>query len=257
MSAPGTFELLWQQDATALALVRAGDGSLSAGDLRVGTPTEARVLGQHVEARRVDHRELLRLAAAPPALEPGGSARVAFAVAELAHRSVAEGLVHPYLDEDDGTWNAFWGATLDASVTAQLTQLAAALPPAAADAFGGDREETVHDLYPVLVDRIARDRLRAARVRLVRPRGRPTAIERFLEGLTAGETALPPSAGYPALARRLSALDPRRALAPLGGVVAARPAARRAPAGPRRPALAPRRRRPDREPPRLAARGGR
>ena len=162
------------------------------------------MLGRHVEARRVDHRELLRLAAAPPALEPGGSARVAFAVAELAHRSVAEGLVHPYLDEDDGTWNAFWGATLDASVTAQLTQLAAALPPAAADAFGGDREETVHDLYPVLVDRIARDRLRAARVRLVRPRGRPTAVERFLEGLTADEPALPPSAGYPALARRLS-----------------------------------------------------
>ena len=56
----------------------------------------------------------------------------------------------------------------------------------------------------MLVDRIARDRLRAARVNLVRPRSRPTALERFLEGLTADEPALPPSAGYPALARRLS-----------------------------------------------------
>jgi hypothetical protein len=151
MSEAGTFELIWQQDATALAFVRAPDGTLSRGELRVGAPTDARVLGQEVEARRIDHRELLRLAERPPhGYDVGGSARVAFAVAALAERSVTEGLVHPYLDEDDGTWNAFWGATLDASVTAQLTQLAAALPPAGADAFDGDKEETVHDLYPVL-----------------------------------------------------------------------------------------------------------
>ena len=206
MSEAGTFELIWQQDATALAFVRAPDGTLSRGELRVGAPTDARVLGQQVEARRIDHRELLRLAERPPhGYDVGGSARVAFAVAALAERSVTEGLVHPYLDEDDGTWNAFWGATLDASVTAQLTQLAAALPPAGADAFDGDKEETVHDLYPVLVDRIARDRLRAARVRLdSSARGRPTAVDRFLEGLTADETALPPNAGYPSLERRLS-----------------------------------------------------
>jgi superfamily II DNA or RNA helicase len=205
MSAAETFELVWQQDAAAVALVRAVDGSLGPGELRLGTPTEARVAGRLVGARRVGPAELVRLAADPPA-NAGATARALFAVVELADRSVSEGLVHPYLEEDEGVWSAFWGATLDASVTAQLTRLAAALPPAAADAFRGDREATVHDLYPVLVDRLARDRLREAGLRLAPPeQTRRTAAGRFLEGLTAPEQALPPNAGYAALARRLSA----------------------------------------------------
>ena len=211
MSAPGTLELIWQQDATALALLRSGDGSLSAGDLRVGSPTEARLLGRRVEARRVDHRELLRLAAAPessPAARPASPSR---SPTSRTARS-PKGFVHPYLDEDDGTWNAFWGATLDASVTAQLTQLAAALPPAAADAFGGDREETVHDLYPVLVDRIARDRLRAARIRLVRPaaaRPRSSASSRASPPTSPRSRPAPATPPSPAASR----VDARRALA--------------------------------------------
>jgi len=32
------------------------------------------------------------------------------------------------------------------------------LLPVAADAFDGDRDTMVHDLYPVVVDQIARDR---------------------------------------------------------------------------------------------------
>ncbi len=89
---------------------------------------------------------------------------------------------------------------------AALAEIAAALPPVAADAFDGDRDELVHDLYPVVVDRIARDRLRADRVqarRAVVPR-RPSALELFVDGLTAAESVLPPHSGYAALRRQLS-----------------------------------------------------
>jgi hypothetical protein len=64
----------------------------------------------------------------------------------------------------------------------------------------------VHDLYPVLVDQIARDRLQTGRVRLgaTLRNGRPTALELFLDGLSASEPELPRHAGYAALNRRLS-----------------------------------------------------
>ena len=39
--AAATFELLWQQDASAFALVRGADGTLSAGDLQLGMPAVA------------------------------------------------------------------------------------------------------------------------------------------------------------------------------------------------------------------------
>ena len=39
--AAATFELLWQQDASAFALVRGADGTLSAGDLQLGMPAES------------------------------------------------------------------------------------------------------------------------------------------------------------------------------------------------------------------------
>jgi hypothetical protein len=179
-------ELVWQQDATASLLTRDPDGTVS-------------------PARNVDVRELIRLAETPPA-DAGGSARAVLAVVELAHRSVTEGLVHPYLEHDGGSWHAFWGATLDEGVQASLDEIAAALPTAAAAAFGGDRDETVRDLYPVLVDQIARDRLQAGRVRLgaTLRNGRPTALELFLDGLSAPDPELPRHAGYAALNRRLS-----------------------------------------------------
>ena len=179
-------ELVWQQDATASLFTRDPDGTVSA-------------------AQDLDVRELIRLAETRPA-DAGGSALTAFAVVELAQRSVVEGLVHPYLEHAGGSWHAFWGATLDESVQATLDEIAAALPEAAAAAFGGDRDATVRDLYPVLVDQIARDRLQAGRIRLgaALRNGRPTALELFLDGLSAAEPELPHHAGYAALNRRLS-----------------------------------------------------
>jgi hypothetical protein len=204
-----TLELVWQQDATAILFVREADGALSAGDLTLGKPGIGKLAlaGDGFPARRLDVQQLIRLADAPPA-EPaaGGTARVIFALVELAQRSVAEGLVHPDLDHGGGWWHAFWGATLDQSVQATLTEIAAALPAVSADAFDGDRDATVHDLYPVLVDQIARDRLRADGVQLASAtkQVRPTALDQFLEGLTSADAVLPRHAGYSALDRKLS-----------------------------------------------------
>ena len=162
--------------------------------------------GRGIAARRLDPAQLVALADAPPAgLELGASARAIFAVVELAQRSVAEGLVHPFLDHGDGWWHAFWGATLDEGVQSALTAIAAALPPSARAHSTGDREATVDDLYPVLVDQIARDRLRADRVQLAPAKvGRANAIDHLLEGLTAPDSALPRHSGLAALERRLS-----------------------------------------------------
>jgi hypothetical protein len=77
-------EIIWQQDATAQVFTRDTD------DTRTGE-------------RQIDAAELVHLAAAPPdGLELGGSARTTFAIVELAHRGVAEGLVHPYLEHENG-----------------------------------------------------------------------------------------------------------------------------------------------------------
>ena len=206
-AAERTLEIVWQQDPTAYVFARAENGTLAADGLTVGTPASADLtLARGIEARRVGVRDLVALAADPPArIELGGSARAVFAIVELAHRSVAEGLVHPYLDEGDGAWHAFWGATLDSTVQASLAEIAAALPPIAADAFDGDRDTMVHDLYPVVVDQIARDRLRADHVTLVaRLPLRPSALELFADGLAAAESLLPPHSGYPALKRQLA-----------------------------------------------------
>ena len=209
LSATPTLEIVWQQDASALVFARGADGTLSAGEVHLGMPAIADLepIGHGFPARRLDPRELVALADAPPAgLEPGGTALALFAVVDLARRSVAEGLVHPSLDGGGGHFAAFWGATLDGSVQRELEQIAAALPAAAALAFAGDRDATVHDLYPVVVDQIARDRLRARGVRLSNTlrAGRPTAVEHFLEGLTAPEPDLPRHPGYAALERQLT-----------------------------------------------------
>jgi hypothetical protein len=203
-----TFELVWQRDPSAYAFARAVDGTLDAEGLGIGTPASADLtLARGFDARRVGVHELVALAADPPAgLELGGSARAVFAIVALAHRSVGEGLVHPYLDQgDDGYWHAFWGATLDPTVQASLAEIAAALPPIAADAFDGDRNATVHDLYPVVVDQIARDRLRADRVSFVGALSRrSSALDLFLDGLAGSDSLLQPHSGHAALKRQLS-----------------------------------------------------
>ena len=72
--AAATFELLWQQDASAFALVRDPDGTLSAGDLQLGMPGVADVglAERGVAARLVELDELLDLVDDPPGgLVPG------------------------------------------------------------------------------------------------------------------------------------------------------------------------------------------
>jgi SNF2-related domain/SNF2 Helicase protein/Helicase conserved C-terminal domain len=209
IAAASTLEILWQQDASAYVFRRSPGGELSAEALPLGKPAVAdlALVGTGVEARRVEVVELIRLAETRPAgLEPGDSAAAVFAIVKLAQRSLAEGLVHPTLTYDDGEWSAFWGATLDTTVQAALGEIAAAMPPVSAGAFDGDANATVLDLYPVVVDQLARDRLRAARVRLTSaaPYGRRGAVDLFLDGLAAPEPGLQRHSGYAALERRLS-----------------------------------------------------
>ena len=204
-----TLEVLWQEDATAHVFSRDPDGKLSAGELEIGesATVELSLVGDAVPVRTIDVRELIALAGAPPTgIELGGSAQTIFAIVELARLAVAEGLVHPDLHQSGEFWFAFWGATLDDSVQTELTEIAAALPAVSAGAFHGDRDATVHDLYPVAVDQIARDRLVAERVRLdIATRlGRPTPLEHFLDGLASPDPLLPDAPGYTALHRRLS-----------------------------------------------------
>ena len=206
---PTTVEILWQQDVGATVLTRQSDGTLSAGGLQLGIPavSDLAELGHGTTARRVGLTELIALAAAPPPeLELGGSARATFAVLALAARSVTEGLVHPQLQHGGRTWLAYWGATIDAAVQETLDELAASLPSVCAEAFGGDRDAVVHDLYACAVDQIARDRLGAAGIRLANrlSRSRPSAPELLLDALTSAEPELPPHAGLGALERRLT-----------------------------------------------------
>jgi hypothetical protein len=209
VAAPATLEILWQDDASAFVFRRLPEGELSAAGLPLGKPVQAglALLGDGVAARRVEVVELIRLAEARPAdLEPGPTAEAVFAIVALAQRSVDEGLVHPTLTYEDGDWSAFWGATLDTAVQATLGEIASAMPPVAAGAFDGDPNATALDLYAVAVDQIARDRLRAHRVRLTStaPYGRKGAVELFLDGLAAQEAGLQRHSGFASLEGRLS-----------------------------------------------------
>jgi superfamily II DNA or RNA helicase len=204
-----TLELLWQDDASAFALVRGEDGGLSAGGLDVGMPAVADLVhgGHGVSARRVELDELLALADDPPAgFELGGTAQVVLAVLDVARRSVAAGLVHPHLQAADGRWHALWGATLDEHVRDELEAIADAAPAACAAAFDDDADAFVHDLYGCAVDELARVALRGAGVDLAPPGARvPSAAEQFLAGLAGAGPELPGHGGYPALERRISA----------------------------------------------------
>src|SRR3954469_5679580 len=167
-------ELLWHPDAVAFAFSREGPAT---GD------DELDVLGDTYRGRFLGADELARFEPDEPLAD---SARAVLHVRELARRAVSEGLVFPQAAEIGGEWFAFWGATLEAEIEQTLTRIAAASPPVIADYFHGDRVATVNDLYPRLVDRIARDRLVDAGVRLgsARPFGRNRAVEAFLHGLT-------------------------------------------------------------------------
>jgi hypothetical protein len=201
-----TLEILWQPEPYAYAFLRSADGTLSTDGLTVGTAATVDLpFAARASVRRLDVHELVGLAGdLPEGVEPGGTTAAIAAIVDLARRSVAEGLVHPYLDHGDG-WHALWGATLDATVQESLQAIADALPPVAAAAFEGDREETVHDLYPVVVDRIARETLRLGRVDLggLQLR-RPSALEQFVAGLGAPDSLLPPHDDYATLRRRIS-----------------------------------------------------
>ena len=204
-----SLEILWQQDVSATVLARGPDNSLSAGGLQVGIPavSDLAELGHGTTARRVGLSELIGLAAdPPPGLELGGSAQATFAVLALAARSVTEGLLHPQLQQSGRIWLAHWGATIDESVQEALDAIAVALPAVCANAFDGDRDAFVHDLYACAVDQIARDRLSKAGVHLGHrlTRSRPSAPELFLDGLTSAEPDLPAHAGLGALERRLT-----------------------------------------------------
>ncbi len=199
-----SLEVIWRS-AGAYAFARDGE-SFTDGGLRVGEPATVHVLEHELDARLLDVPELLELAASPPELELGDSARVLFALVELAHRSVSEGMVHPQLTRGGGTWYAFWGATLDDHIQRSLAEIAAALPLVGAEGFHDDREAAVADLYPQLVDQIARDRLVAAGVKLGDSSrlGRRTAVDSFLAGLSSPDPELPQNASYASLERRLT-----------------------------------------------------
>ena len=104
-----------------------------------------------------------------------------FAIVELAHRSRRRGArasVSRPRRRRAGTRSGARRSTR--RVQARSREIAAALPPVAADAFDGDRDATVHDLYPVVVDQIARDRLARRSRRLVGQLPRPPVGARAL-----------------------------------------------------------------------------
>ena len=200
-----TLELLWQDDATAFAVLRDAGGELSSPPLETGIPSVADVAraGHGIAGRRLSLIDVLDLDTGE--LDLGDTARVVLAVVDRARRSVAEGLVHPHLEPSDGRWHALWGATLDEVVTDELDRIAAAVPAMCAEPFEGDRDGFVHDLYACAVDELARRAIRGAGVRPSAGVREPGAAERLLSGLLSDEPTLPAHGGYAALERRLSA----------------------------------------------------
>ena len=107
------------------------------GGLKTGVETEIHVADRHSRARRLTVPELLDLDQGGPegleGRELGESARAVLAVADLARRSVADGLVHPQLARGGSTWYAFWGATIDEPTQTELDELVALAPTAAGE----------------------------------------------------------------------------------------------------------------------------
>jgi SNF2 family DNA or RNA helicase len=201
-SAP-TLELLWQDDASALAVLRQADGRLTGDGLDFGVPAarDLAQLGAVDGARRLSLRELLALRQEGRPL--GGTAKVTLAVVDRARRSLAEGLVHPHLQAGDGRWHALWGATLDEVVRDELDAISDATPAICAEPFDGDTDAFVYDLYGCAVDELARQALAGLSGRA--SGWKEGAPEAFLATLHAEDPTLPQGSGYPALERRMSA----------------------------------------------------
>jgi SNF2 family DNA or RNA helicase len=187
-------ELVWHPEAVAFAFSRNGG---TTGD------DELDVLEETYRGRFLSVDELASWQPDEPLAD---SARALLHVRELARRAVAEGLVFPQLAEIGGEWYAFWGATLESEIEQTLTSIAAAAPPVVADYFHGDRVAAVNDLYPRLVDRIARDRLVEGGVKLgsARPFGRNRAVEALLHGLTSADPELSHGPSYGALEKKIT-----------------------------------------------------
>ena len=185
-------ETVWHPDALVFAFSREGLGD-----------DELDVLGTTYRGRFLTVAEL---AGWEPDGELGDSTRALLRVRDLARRAVSEGLVFPQLAEIGGDWFAFWGATLETEVESTLTAIAAASPAVIADYFHGDRAAVVNDLYPRLVDEIARARLVAAGVSVGSSRafGRGRAVEAFLAGLSSDDAELPHGASYGALEKKVT-----------------------------------------------------
>ncbi|MDX6452565.1 MAG: hypothetical protein QOH16_2614 [Gaiellaceae bacterium] len=199
-----SLEVIWRA-GSAYAFVRGDGDAFTDGGLQAGEPGLVHLLDFEIDARRLTVPELIEFAADPPAdLELGDSAKGVFALVELAQRSVSEGMVHPQLTRGGGSWYAFWGSTLADHIQARLDEIATALPLVAAEGFHSDRDATVGDLYPQLVDQIARDRIVAAGVRLGDPNRRRTATEAFLQALSSEDPELPANSSYASLERRIS-----------------------------------------------------
>ena len=157
--------------------------------------------GRGISARRLDPAQLIALAESPPDGELGDSARAIFAVVELARRSVAEGLVHPFLD------TATAGGTPSGARPSTRSVSSARRDRRGAAAGRGRRlrrrPRTPQSTISIRSSSTRSPATGCARTASAwRPRsGRPNAIELFLDGLTASESVLPPHSGYAALER--------------------------------------------------------
>ena len=204
-----TLEIVWQQEPHAYVFLRDAEGGLDAtGSSRSACPATADLtLARGVPARRVDVRELVALAADPPSAASSSAAARRASSRSSSSRTARSPRASCTRTSTTATATGTRSGARRSTRACRraLAEIAAALPPVAADAFDGDRDAMVHDLYPVVVDRIARDRLRADRVKLLAhlPR-RPSALELFVDGLTAPDAVLPPHSGYAALRRQLS-----------------------------------------------------
>ena len=179
-----------------------------------GPPVEVELAGAEVEARRLTVQDLVGLEAAlPPGVALGDSVRAVFAVVAVARRAVDEGLVYPQLSGGRDGWAAFWGATVDTSVEAELAAIAAALPPVSAEPFDGDADAVVDDLYPHLGDRIDRLTTEVAGLRKqeaaveVRLNAKQAELDRAMAQLDVAKTRLVKMRSH--LKRALSALRDR------------------------------------------------
>jgi hypothetical protein len=176
----------------ALDLIWLNGSVFALGDgLTAGVPIEIHVADRHAEARRLTVSELLELE--PDGRALGDGARAVLAVVDLARRAVDDGLVHPQLARGGSTWYAFWGATIDEPTQTELDELVAAAPDAAG---------SLDELYPQLVDQIARARLVEAGVTF--DGAQAPALAAFLRGLAAPDPELPAGPLYSSLEHRLA-----------------------------------------------------